>query len=65
MSRKYRNMESPTKKLIEEMESRIHEFDVNCILDWNPENIRKYRSFIDRFESKEVMFNLMLLDKQI
>jgi len=47
------------------MDSRIHDFDVTKIFAWNSENIRKYKTFIEKFESMEVMFNLMLLDKQV
>jgi len=32
---KYTNTVSPTKELIEQMESRIHTFDVNLIWEWN------------------------------
>lgn len=55
---------SPTKKLIEEMTGRIHEFDINLILEWNPENMRKFKSYVRRFENYEVIYNIMLLDKQ-
>jgi len=45
------------------MEDRIHPFDIYKIHKWNPENIRKYKTFIERFEHREIMVNLMLLDK--
>lgn len=54
---------SPTRKLINEMTDRIHPFDINKIWNWNSENIRKYKIFIEKFENKDVMMNLMLLDK--
>ena len=37
---------SPTGRLIQEMDDRIHEFDINRIYEWNPENIRKYKLFV-------------------
>jgi hypothetical protein len=55
--------ESPTRKLIKEMTERMHPFDIYRILKWNSENIRKYRTFILKFEHPDVMMNLMLLDK--
>lgn len=59
----YKRIESPTKKLIEQFEDRIHEFDINRVLEWNSENIRKYKIFIERFENSAVLLNIMLLDK--
>lgn len=61
----YKRVKSPTKKLIEQFEDRIHEFDINRVLEWNSENIRKYKIFIERFENSAVLLNIMLLDKQI
>ena len=63
--KKHETSQSPTKKLIQEMEDRIHPFDIYKIYKWNPENIRKYKTFIERFEHREIMVNLMLLDKQL
>jgi len=54
---------SPTRKLIKEMTDRIHPFDINKIWKWNSENIRKYKIFVEKFENRDVMINLMLLDK--
>ena len=45
------------------MTDRIHPFDINKIWKWNTENIRKFKIFVDKFENKDVMVNLMLLDK--
>jgi hypothetical protein len=45
------------------MTDRIHPFDINKIHMWNSENIRKYKIYVDKFENREVMINLMLLDK--
>lgn len=42
------------------------EFNINKVLEWNSENMRKYKHYVsDKFENKEVMMNLMLLDKQL
>ena len=46
------------------MDGRIHEFDINKMTEWNPENIRKFKSFVRRFENYDVIYNIMLLDKQ-
>jgi adenosyl cobinamide kinase/adenosyl cobinamide phosphate guanylyltransferase len=54
---------SPTKKLIDEMDDRIHEFDINRITEWNTENMRKFKSFVKRFDNYEAVYNIMLLDK--
>lgn len=59
------DVQSPTKKLIKEMEERMHPFDINRIWKWNTENIRKYKLYVEKFENKPVMINLMLLDKQL
>jgi len=61
----YKDVESPTRKLIAQYEDRIHEFDINRILEWNSENIRKYKIAIERSENADVMLNIMLLDKQL
>lgn len=61
---KYNVEISPTKQYIKEVENRIHEFDINRIWEWNPENMRKFRSFVRRFENYECIYNIMLLDKQ-
>ena len=56
---------SPTRRLIRDFEDRICEFDINKVLEWNAENIRKYKVYIERFSNPDVMLNLMLLDKQL
>lgn len=61
---KYKVAKGPTKKLIEEMDSRICEFDINRIHCWNPENMRKFKTYVTRFENHKVIYNIMLLDKQ-
>ena len=65
VSSAYQNVESPTRKLIAQYEDRIHEFDINRVLEWNSENIRKYKIAIEKQENADVMLNIMLLDKQI
>ena len=67
-NKKYRNVESPTRKLIEQHEDRLGKFDINRIWRWNTNNIKKYKTFVKneaRIENKDVIFNLMLCDKQI
>ena len=64
MKGKYRLEKSPTKQFIEEIDGRIHEFDVNKIWEWNPENMRKFKSYVTRFPNHKVIYNIMLLDKQ-
>lgn len=67
-SKKYRNVQSPTRKLIEQHEDRLGRFDINRIWRWNTNNIKKYKAFVKneaRIENKDVIFNLMLCDKQI
>ena len=62
------NIESPTRKLIEEHEDRLETFDLNRIWYWNTNNIKKYKVFVrkdPRIENKGVLFNLMVVDKQI
>jgi len=49
--------------MIEDMGDRIHDFEINRILEWNAENIRKYKIFIRNLENPDIMLNLMLLDK--
>ena len=57
---------SPTKVLIEQMGNRICVFDVNRVLFWTAENIRKYRLYVDKnFDNTEALINLMIFDKQI
>lgn len=63
-SKMYNIEVSPTKKLIDEMDDRIHEFDINKITGWNVENIRKFKSYVRRFEHADAIYNIMLLDKQ-
>ena len=63
LSLAYKDVESPTKQLIAQYEDRIHEFDINRILEWNSENIRKYKISIERSGNADVMLNIMLLDK--
>ena len=67
-NKKYRNVESPTRKLIEQHEDRLGKFDINRLWRWNTNNIKKYKAFVKneaRIENKDVIFNLMLCDKQI
>ena len=50
------------------MEGRIKEFDINKVIRWSLDEVKKYRIFINqntRIENKMVMLNLMVLDKQI
>lgn len=58
--------ESPVKNFIREMESNICDFDINTVWKWSLPNVRKYRTFVtQKFENPRVMFNIMILDKQI
>ena len=41
-------------------------FNINKVQEWNAENMRKYKIFVnEKFENTEVLMNLMLLDKQL
>ena len=42
-----RNVDSPTRKLIKVMEDRIQEFDINKVLRWSADEVKKYRIFIN------------------
>ena len=57
---------SPTRKLIVQYENRMGEFNINKTLDWNSDNMKKYKTYVnEKFQNKEVLMNLMLLDKQL
>jgi hypothetical protein len=67
-SKKYKNVESPTRKLIETHEQRLGKFDINRTWRWGQGNIQKFKAFVKgepRIENKDVIFNLMLCEKQI
>lgn len=48
------------------MDDRIQGFDMNKVLKWTENEVKKYRIFINanpRVENRNVMANLMVLDK--
>ena len=49
--------------MIARHEESLNEFDLEKVLEWNSENMRKYKIYIKRFENTAVMLNLMHLDK--
>ena len=66
MGRKYKDVESPTRKLIEQHEDRLEKFDFYRIWRWGQSAIRKFKVFLRndaRIENKDVLFNLALCDK--
>lgn len=57
---------SPTRKLIEDFNSKIHEFNINKIWEWDAGNVRKFKTFAKRhFENCDVIFNMMVYDRQL
>ena len=44
--KKFDNIESPTRKLIELHEKRLNIFDINKIWRWTSENIKKFKFYI-------------------
>ena len=51
-------------QMIGDLAERMEEFDINKITEWNAENIRKFKSYIKNFDHPDVVYNLMILDKQ-
>ena len=43
---KLAHVQSPTRKLIAEHQDRLGKFDINKIVRWNPNNIKKFRAFV-------------------
>ena len=60
---RFRDVESPIREMIAKHEESLNEFDLEKVLEWNTDNIRKYKLYINRFENRKVMLNLMHLDK--
>lgn len=59
-------VQSPTRKFIAPVAyETINEFDLDQVLEWNVETIRRYKMYIRRFENQAVLLNLLLLDKQL
>ena len=68
MNKKFKNVESPTRKLIEDHEKKLDKFDINRIWRWNQSNIRKCKKFVQndqRIDNKDIMQSFILYDKQI
>jgi hypothetical protein len=42
-----KNVDSPTRKLIQVMEGRIQEFDINKVMRWSLDEVKKYRIYIN------------------
>ena len=53
------------REFLDKLKDRFNEFDINKVLKWDAENIRKYKLYIKRFDNQSVLLNLMLLDKQL
>tara|TARA_B110000305_G_C19216075_1_gene528233 strand:+ start:136 stop:291 length:156 start_codon:yes stop_codon:yes gene_type:complete len=50
--------------LIDDFDAYLLKFDINTVLEWNTDNMRKYRAYVEeRFPNFDVLNNLMFLDK--
>ena len=57
---------SPIRKYIQETEAKMTAFDINQIVEWTNDNVRRYKQMIAKnFEEPQIMFNMMMYDKQI
>ena len=39
------------REFLDKLKDRFNEFDINKVLKWDAENIRKYKIYIKRFEN--------------